>query len=220
MRDAGLMGVRLAPSARSSGADPYAIWRRASALGAIVSVRGPFEDVITEAFELIVATFPGVRFRFEHLGWLKLASEPAPYDRFRRFLRLAAYPNTFAMLSGFYLNSTGPYPYEASAKVVDLAYRAFGADRLMWSGDWNRPNLQPGEYRREIDLIGGAFPLDFGCRSGRDPGRHGDGVVRLRWSSGSEPATRGLTDRSPSPRAAPGAGGRRAARSSSGRAPA
>lgn len=160
MHEGGLAGVRLPAAASSTGPDPLAIWRRAAKLGAIVSVSGPFEDLISDAFESIVAGHPGVRFRFEHLGWLKLASERAPYARFRRFLRLARYPNTFVMLSGFYLNSTSPYPYPTSADVVALAYRAFGAERLMWSGDWNRPDLAPGDYRREIDLIGGAFPVD------------------------------------------------------------
>ena len=158
--DTGLVGVRLAAAARSPGPDPLAIWKRTDDLGLVVSVRGPFEEVASPAFAAIVAGCPTARFRLEHLGWHKPADERPPYDRFRRLLALAAFPNTFIQISGFYLNSASPYPYPTSAEFVALAYRAFGAKRLMWSGDWNRPNLARGEYEREMTLVGDVFPVD------------------------------------------------------------
>ena len=160
VRTLGLQGLRLAPAARSPGRDPLAVWRRADDLGLVVSVRGPFEDVVDDAFAAIVAACPRVRFRLEHLGWLKLAGAPPPGRPFERFLRLADYPNTSVMWSGFYLNSGTPYPYPGSRAVVERAYRAFGAERTMWSGDWNRPALGDDEYERELELVGGAFPVD------------------------------------------------------------
>lgn len=166
VEEAGFLGIRLAAGARTPGRDPWAVWRQANELGLIVSVRGPIDDIASSAFERIVRAFPGIRFRIEHLGWLKLAEEPPPYRRYRRVLRLASYPNTYLQWSGFYLNSTGPYPYTASREVVELAYRAFGADRTMWSGDWNRADISDTAYRAEIDLVGSIFPVN--SRADRD----------------------------------------------------
>jgi predicted TIM-barrel fold metal-dependent hydrolase len=159
VRATGIQGLRLAPTARSPGPDPLAIWRRADDLALIVSVRGPFEEVIDQAFAAIVAACPRIRFRFEHLGWYNHASEPPPYRRFSRFLRLADHPNTSVVWSGFYLNSASPYPYATSRPIVELAYRAFGADRTMWSGDWNRPDVTTDVYRREMTIVGDSFAV-------------------------------------------------------------
>jgi L-fuconolactonase len=157
---AGFVGVRLAAAARSPGPDPLAIWKRTDDLGLVVSVRGPFEDVASPEFAEIVAGCARARFRLEHLGCHRPADDRPPHDRFRRLLALAAFPNTFIQLSGFYLNSTSPYPYPSSAEPVRLAYRAFGAERMMWSGDWNRPDLARGEYEREMTVVGDVFPVD------------------------------------------------------------
>jgi L-fuconolactonase len=146
----GIVGLRLPPAARSPGMDPLALWHRADDLGLVVSVRGPFEDVIDPAFAAIVAACPRIRFRFEHLGWLKLATEPPPYRRFSRFLRLADHPKTTVLWSGFYLNSTSDYPYPTSRPLLEMAFRAFGAERTMWSGDWNRPGIDDATYAREM----------------------------------------------------------------------
>jgi L-fuconolactonase len=156
-----------------------------------VSVRGPFDDVVDPAFAAIVAACPRIRFRFEHLGWSKLAGEPPPYRRFSRFLRLADLPNTAVMWSGFYLNSTSDWPYPTSRPIVRMAFDAFGAARTMWSGDWNRPGIDEATYRREMTplldafgvgdaadramILGGtaAAYFDFDRQPGGDPGEAG-----------------------------------------------
>lgn len=163
----GICGVRLPANARTSGSDPLAIWRRADDLALIVSIRGPLGDIASWEFRRIVQTFSRIRFRLEHLASLK-STDDGPLDaQYRRVLELAALPNTFMMWSGFYLNSAGPYPYASSAEAVALAYRAFGAERTMWSGDWNRPEITTGAYRAEMRLIGEDFAVDTAADAAR-----------------------------------------------------
>ena len=104
----GIQGLRLTPGARSPGRDPLAIWRRADELGLIVSVRGPFEDVIDPA----VPRRSSRRIRGSASGSSTLAgssspTEPPPYPRFSRAPRASPTIRTPSILwSGFYLNSS------------------------------------------------------------------------------------------------------------------
>jgi L-fuconolactonase len=165
VRALGLAGIRLPGDARSPGRDPLAVWRAADSLGLVVSVRGPFEALIDPAFKRIVTALPNIRFRFEHLGWFKPHRQPMASSRFDRFLRLAVHPNTFVMWSGFYANSGSAYPYATSRPIVAAALAAFGAERTMWSGDWNRPDGTIEQYRAEMELVGESFPVDAAQRA-------------------------------------------------------
>jgi predicted TIM-barrel fold metal-dependent hydrolase len=146
-------GIRLAAGTRSPGRDPLAIWRRIDELGLIASVTGPHSDFIDNRFAAIVAAFPEAHFRLEHLGWLRLDHDPTPGPRFRRFLRLADRPNTSATWSGFFLSSADPYPFADTQPFLRDSFAAFGARRIMWSGDWNRAGLGATDYQASIDVI-------------------------------------------------------------------
>ncbi len=159
LRASGAQGIRLPAGSRSPGRDPEAIWQRADELGLIVSVRGPFADIIDPGFKAIVASCQRIRFRFEHIGWIKADDPIATTANIDRFLRLADHQNTAVQLSGFYLNSATTYPYPSSRALVRAALDAFGPARTMWSGDWNRPDLTLDAYGREIDLLESSFGI-------------------------------------------------------------
>ena len=65
----GVVGVRLHPRDRSPGDDPLAIWRKAGALGLVISCRAvDVNDTATPEFRSLVEALPGYTFVLEHLG--------------------------------------------------------------------------------------------------------------------------------------------------------
>lgn len=116
----------------------------------VVSVHGEFTALASDALLRLVERSPDVQFRFEHLGCLRLADDPAPYPGFRRFLRLAGFANASTTWSGFFLNAAKPYPYPDAEPYLRMSLDAFGAHRIMWSGDWNRPGNSPAGYRGAV----------------------------------------------------------------------
>lgn len=85
------------------------------------------------AFTDIVATFPNLRFVLEHLGGFTCSA-----SGFERFLALSRFSNVHTMWSCFYKYSGSPYPYRNADPYLAESLEAFGAGRLVWSGDWNR----------------------------------------------------------------------------------
>jgi L-fuconolactonase len=148
-----IRGIRLPAIARSPGQDPWAIWRLANRLKLDVSVAGPFDAVISPDMARIVDECPDTHFRFEHLGCLRFSDDPPPYLSFRKFLRLAARPNTSTTWSGFFLNSARPYPYRDARPFLEQSFEAFGAHRIMWSGDWNRSAITDQIYHQAMSLV-------------------------------------------------------------------
>jgi predicted TIM-barrel fold metal-dependent hydrolase len=144
-------GLRVAPS-MLTGAGVRAGWWEAVETGDLtISVTGPFDELIEPGLAATIAAHPTVRFRLEHLGGFQHAASPGR-ARFRRFLGLADRPNTFTMWSGFWLNAADGYPYRSARPALRDSLAAFGADRICWSGDWNRPGIDDATYLREANL--------------------------------------------------------------------
>ncbi|WP_283137118.1 amidohydrolase family protein [Rhizohabitans arisaemae] len=148
-----LGGVRLPPTA------PADVWKAMDTHRLVASVTGPFDAVADDAFLGVVDRYPGVHFRFEHLGWLRLADDPEPYRGFQRFLRLATRPNTSATWSGFFHNAATAYPYPDAEPYLRMSLAAFGAERLMWSGDWNREGGTDATYTDAISHVTDHMPF-------------------------------------------------------------
>ncbi|GAA1604349.1 hypothetical protein GCM10009804_70850 [Kribbella hippodromi] len=147
-------GIRLWASSRSTGNDPLAIWKAIEANGLVASVRGPLSDLAAPAFRRIVEALPDLRIRLEHLGFAVYHElEAADHPDFEAFLQLAEYPQVATMWAGFYANSSAPYPYPIADRFLRAAVRAYGAQRITWSGDWNRPEVQPAEYAQAVDHV-------------------------------------------------------------------
>jgi L-fuconolactonase len=145
----GATGVRLRPTVRSPGDDPFAIWRKAAELGITVSSgggRAEFESLAAaETFEA-VPTLPIV---IEHLGGLKW-SDVTPGARPRMF-DLARYPNAYVKIHGLGEFSQRaqpvrePFPFvEPIAPLIEMAYEAFGASRMMWGSDYPPVSMREG----------------------------------------------------------------------------
>lgn len=125
--------VRITASARTRGCDPLGIWRAIDSENLVATVRGTFAEVTSPAFADVVATFPNLPFVLEHLGGFTYAT-----SGFDRFLALSRFPNVHTMWSCFYKYSASPYPYRNTDPYLAESLAAFGAHRLVWSGDWNR----------------------------------------------------------------------------------
>jgi L-fuconolactonase len=127
-------GLRITASARTQGCDPLGIWRALDAEGVVATVRGTFAEMTSPAFAQLVGTFPNLTFVLEHLGGFGYTTG----SDFDRFLALSSFPNVNTMWSCFYRYSSTTCPYPDADSYLADSLAAFGADRLVWSGDWNR----------------------------------------------------------------------------------
>ncbi len=160
LAERGAGGVRLRPFARSPGSDPYAIWRTAGELDLTVSCSGhSAADFCDADFARLIQALPGVRFVIEHLG----AMNHPDVDEAARALRqqaitLARFPNVFMKVPGLgeiakrAMPPRKDYPFEEPIPPdLDLAYEAFGPERLMWGSD--HPNTSHREgYANALTL--------------------------------------------------------------------
>jgi predicted TIM-barrel fold metal-dependent hydrolase len=151
--DAGFAGLRLGPAGLPLP-DGRQIFDVLDQYRAAVSVTGPLNEVISDEFRTTVRAHPRVRFRIEHIGGFRYGTTDADCDDFTRLLRLADEPNVTLMWSGFFLNAGSPFPYPNTHSDLRETLVAYGSDRIMWSGDWNRAGLVDGDYRRAVELVG------------------------------------------------------------------
>lgn len=142
LADRGATGLRLRPSWRSPGEDPLAIWREAERLRLTVSCIGPSRDFASAEFAELVGALPDLKIVIEHLAELNPA-EPTYAREEARVLALAKQPNVFVKFGGLgefakrARPAREPFPFEEPIPLLlDRAYEAFGASRMMWSSDF------------------------------------------------------------------------------------
>ncbi len=146
----GATGVRLQPSVRSPGDDPLAIWRKAETLGISVSCGGNREQFADPAFAEVFEACPRLPIVIEHLGSLKWSdltqggAQPAMFE-------LARFANAYVKIHGLGEFSQRaqpvrePFPFvEPIAPLIEMAYEAFGADRMMWGSDYPPVSMREG----------------------------------------------------------------------------
>ena len=151
-------GLRLRPTVRSPGRDPLAIWRKAADLGIVISAQGSATDEFSSPeFEEVIKALPNLKIIIEHLGGGGHDTKP-PYNKYRKVLALAHYPNTFMKVPGFGemcprpMPLRKPFPFENVPPLIELAIEAFGARRLMWGSNFP-PVAGRGEgYRNALRL--------------------------------------------------------------------
>lgn len=144
LAEQGAHGIRLRPTDRSPGDDPLAIWRQAEALSLPISCVGSLELFASPDFARVVEAIPNTTIIVEHLGSVNLPDgEGVPYPLRRQVFGLARYPNVAMKFHGLgeicprLQPFPQPFPYDrAYLELFDLAYQAFGADRLMWGSDF------------------------------------------------------------------------------------
>jgi L-fuconolactonase len=137
----GVVGVRLGPTERSPGSDPLAIWRKAAELGLVVSSQGNVDAFASDEFEDLVGQLPELAVIVEHLAGVGQAAEP-PYATFKKALALADHPNVYLKVGGLGEISVRPpvlapdFAFEHTPPLIELAYDAFGPQRMMWGSDY------------------------------------------------------------------------------------
>ena len=110
-----------------------------------------------------VARFPRQPFVLDHLGKPEIRN--AEVRNWERGLRaLAAFPNVCAKLSGLVTEASWPdWTADQMRVYLDIAFDAFGADRLMIGSDWPVCTLA-GDYARTmrvvIDYLDGRTPVE------------------------------------------------------------
>jgi predicted TIM-barrel fold metal-dependent hydrolase len=148
----GLAGFRIPADAATRP-----IFEVAAELGLVLSVHDQPEAIVEPAFVRLLRDFPEVSVRLEHLGGIRHDAVGPSHPVGRAFLALATCPSVWTMWSGFWLNAGEPFPYPRARELAAASLDAFGADRICWSGDWNREGVDDRTYRREADLVGQAF---------------------------------------------------------------
>lgn len=139
--DEGAVGVRLGPAVRSPGSEPLAIWRKAAELAIPVSAFGSPDEFTSRGFEEVLTELPNLPIIIEHLGRIGRDEAP-PYPTFRKILALARYPNAYIKVHGLGEICRRPMPFPQPMRFknippfMEMAYKAFGASRIMWGSDF------------------------------------------------------------------------------------
>ncbi|GAA5089526.1 amidohydrolase family protein [Microbacterium yannicii] len=124
----------------------------AAGLDAVAAAELPFDLVTSgpEALSLVprlVERHPTLRIVIDHLGKPPVGGDAEFFARWRALLRdAAASPRVAAKLSGL-ASAVGPpdaWTVAGLRPVVDEAVEAFGAERLMYGGDWPVSTLAGG----------------------------------------------------------------------------
>ncbi len=162
----GAIGVRLNPMQRSPGDDPLAIWRKADALGLVVSSMGGVDDNGSEEFAALVEELPNLPIVIEHfVGGGEGAAFPRngpgpkpPYAKLKKALELARFPNTYVKVHGLGELSNRPAVLPVSydlnfygevSPIVQMIRDAFGPRRIMWGSDYPPVSQREG-YRNAL----------------------------------------------------------------------
>ena len=92
---------------------------------------------------------------------------------------LARFPNAYVKIHGLgefsqrAMPPTEPFPFvEPIAPLIEMAYEAFGASRMMWGSDYPPVSMREG--------YGNALPLHDGAPGGQERGGAG-ADLRRRW---------------------------------------
>lgn len=137
----GARGVRLRPTSRSPGVDPWLIWRTADRLGLAVSCVGTTAQFTAAPFVALVEQFSDLPIVLEHLGGI---ARPDADETAENVWDLARFPNVFLKVPGIgqlakrlaALPAAGS-PFESGADpLLRRAVTAFSAKRLMWGSDF------------------------------------------------------------------------------------
>jgi predicted TIM-barrel fold metal-dependent hydrolase len=142
----GVRGLRLNPIGDPEGRwlnaptqDP--LWATAAELGIPICIQLlPHQAPMVAD---MARRHPGVAVVIDHFGRPRLDDGP-DYPHYQAVLALAGYPNVFLKFSGLHHLSREGYPYRDTYPLVERAFRAFGARRMLWGSDY--PGILRAEY--------------------------------------------------------------------------
>jgi len=141
LAERGAAGVRLYPRGTFAYVDDAVeMWRRAGALGLVVSAMGSCADFAGDDFARIVDACPETQIVIEHLAGV--SPSDAPFSDFEKALKLAQRPNTSIKVPGLgeiALRPSRLQPhchFEDLPPLFEMARDAFGPQRMMWGSDF------------------------------------------------------------------------------------
>lgn len=158
LAEEGASGVRFHLPLRSPGEDPLALWRAAARLKLPVSCGGNSELFAAPEFAQAVEAMPDLPIVVEHLGGENHPVEEAREALRPKMIELARFPNLYVKIHGLgefcrrAMPPTEPFPFvRPIPSTLDEAYRAFGAERMMWGSDFPPVAVREG-YRNALRL--------------------------------------------------------------------
>ena len=153
----GAAGIRIAPDGKFSHiSNVIEIWRKAGELGLVVSSLGDDDKFSSASFKNIIDACPDTQIVIEHLAGVGI-NEP-PYNAYKSALECAQRPNTTIKIPG--LGEITPRPttlrpefgFENVPPLFEMAYEAFGPDRMMWGSDYP-PSAGREGYRNTLEGV-------------------------------------------------------------------
>ncbi len=153
----GAVGVRIGPQERSPGSDPLTLWKKARDLGLVVSCSGGVEGFASDDFAELVAELSDLTLVIEHLAGVGVGAQP-PFSAYKKALDLARFPNTYIKVGGLGEISERPsvlrpgFQFDHSPPLIEMAYDAFGPQRMMWGSDYPPVSNREG-YRNALEGV-------------------------------------------------------------------
>lgn len=135
LTEQGFRGVRLSPSADSSGdwfLGPLMppLWRRCFELKVPMTVLAPITRMPDVA--ALLERLPDLTVVIDHMADCPI-DKPAELEK---LIALKRYPNLFVKISHTWSISKQPYPWPDVQEYVKRLYDSYGPRRLMWATDW------------------------------------------------------------------------------------
>ena len=103
---------------------------------------------------IIAERVPDLRIMLNHLGGVSLNGKPLDKDWVKEFTGMAKHKNIHCKISalfGRFKVQPAPQNLSAYTEILDLAFSAFGEDRLIYSSDWPVTE-QTGDYTSVVKL--------------------------------------------------------------------
>jgi L-fuconolactonase len=148
----GVSGVRISATTRSPGDDPFAIWKAAARLGLSITTGGQSANFASAEFAQILEAIPEVPVVLEHLASVNNPTgDPQMTELRETVFGLARFPNAHIKIHGLGEFSTRtnpvtePFPFVLPIPpAYEMAYDAFGPQRMMWGSDFPLVNSREG----------------------------------------------------------------------------
>ena len=157
LSEQGAAGIRITLDVRFNEiSDMTDIWRKAGELGLVVSTLGDDKLFSSTRFKRIIDNCLETQIVIEHLAGVGI-TEP-PYTHYVSALECAQRPNTTIKVPG--LGEIIPRPsillpyfrFDNMPPLFEMAYEAFGADRMMWGSDYPPSAAREG-YRNTLEGV-------------------------------------------------------------------